>query len=299
MLEFSVKNLRLINYFLTVFVIAAIFLLTRNIISTSLITEGKQHIKNEAGQVQAVLNKKTFMQYASILEKNPFGAPGNLYSLTESQPADKEIHDISFSNLMLIGTAIGTKKISYAIFVDNTQAQGQQDLFALGDKVFHYGILKKIERSHVEIERNAVTYKVSMPDMTIEQGTDQKQSQSKEIPQSQTSFARKIGEREYILDSQKIQKSLESPEQILTDARLLPNIREGKQEGFSISEVVPGGIYSSLGLRNGDILLKINDLPISNPEVAIQAMSALKGMNNINLDIIRNGQNMSMNYRIK
>ena len=79
----------------------------------------------------------------------------------------------------------------------------------------------------------------------------------------------------------------------------MPNIKDGRQEGFSISEVVPGGIYSSLGLRNGDILLRINGLEISNPEVAIQAMSGLKGMSNIDLDVIRNGRKISMNYRIK
>jgi general secretion pathway protein C len=79
----------------------------------------------------------------------------------------------------------------------------------------------------------------------------------------------------------------------------LPNIKDGRQEGFTISEVVPGGIYQSLGLRNGDILLKINGLEISNPEVAIQAMSALRGMNNVDLDIIRSGKNISMSYRMR
>jgi general secretion pathway protein C len=295
---FSLKKLRLINYLLAVFTLAAALLLSRDIISISLAKKERQSVKRDDRiSVQPVVNKKNLMQYASILEKNPFGAPKKLFPITESGDGDGGTGDISLSNLILTGTAVGTKGLSYAIFYDNSQAPGQQELFAVGDKVFHYGILKKIGRSSVELERNSATYTITIPDAPLEPGDAQ--YQSKETAPSQASFARKIGEREYILDSQKIQKSLENPEQILTDARLLPVIKNGKQEGFAISEVVPDGIYHSLGLRNGDVLLRINDLEISNPEVAIQAMSALRGMNNINLDIIRNGQNMSMNYQIK
>jgi general secretion pathway protein C len=112
-------------------------------------------------------------------------------------------------------------------------------------------------------------------------------------------FAQKVGEKEYILDQKRIQEALNTPEQILTDARLLPNIRDGRQEGFNISEVKTGGLYDSLGLRNGDVLLKVNRLEISSPDVAMQAMSALKGMDRVNLDVIRNGSRMTMTYQVK
>jgi general secretion pathway protein C len=298
MLEFSVKNLRLTNYFLAALLLAAFLLLTRDVISKTVIKKGPKLPKKENTLSVQALPKKSLMQYSPLLEKNPFGAPGELRPISVSQAGEKGTGDASLSNLVLWGTAIGSKGLGYAIFEDKSGAQGQQEVFALGEQVFSYGILKKIHRSSVEIERNAATYTVSIPDeAVIEQGYGQEQS--RDTSQAQSSFARQIGEREYILDGRKIQQSLDNPEQILTDARLLPNMKEGRQEGFSISEVVPGGIYHSLGLRNGDILLRINGLAISNPEVAIQAMSALKGMNNVNLDIIRNSQNMSMNYRIK
>ncbi|RJQ50352.1 MAG: hypothetical protein C4538_00290 [Nitrospiraceae bacterium] len=300
MLEFPVKKLRLINYFLAFITLLAILILTRDLISTSL-TNGEQRRtgKENAHQPQTALIRKNLMQYAAVLEKNPFGAPGKLHQASLASSEDKGTADISLSNLILMGTAVGSGSLSYAIFEDRTQSPAQQEVFRLGSEVFQYGTLKKIERSSVSIQRNASSYTVSLSDLSME--SSPAQEQSREAPKSQNSFARKVGERDYILDSRRIQKSLENPEQILTDARMLPNInaQTGKQEGFTISEVVPNGIYYSLGLRNGDILLRINDLEISNPEVAMQAMSALKGMNNINLDIIRSGQNMSMNYRIR
>ncbi|MBI5050370.1 MAG: hypothetical protein HZC11_05770 [Nitrospirae bacterium] len=76
-------------------------------------------------------------------------------------------------------------------------------------------------------------------------------------------------------------------------------MHDGRQEGFTLSEIKPGGLYDSLGLRNSDVLLNVNSLEISSPDVAVQAMSALRGMDRVNLDIIRNGEKITMTYQIR
>jgi general secretion pathway protein C len=210
---------------------------------------------------------------------------------------EKEVMQSSPTELVLVGTAVGPQHLSYAIFEDRAQSPPKgHEVFAYGEKVYNYGVLKKIEKTYVEIESNSSLYTINIAEDDM---ASPENIRNQEAATRQDSFARKVGEKEYILDSNKVQQSLENPEKMLTDARLLPNIREGRHEGFTISEVVPGGLYHSLGLRNGDILLRINGLEISNPEVAIQAMSALKGMNTVNLDIIRSGKNRSMSYQMR
>jgi general secretion pathway protein C len=86
---------------------------------------------------------------------------------------------------------------------------------------------------------------------------------------------------------------------MMTDARLRPNLNSGKEEGFILSEVKPGGIYHSLGLQDGDVLLRINEYDISNPERALQAFTALKGLERVQIDLIRRGSKMTMTYQIK
>jgi general secretion pathway protein C len=296
MLEFSTGKLRLINYFLSAVILIAVLLLIRDIISFNLLKKDlPAAVSKDKASRQTVTDKKNLMQYSAVLEKNPFGPPMTLRPLTVAQSEGKETPAFSLSDLILVGTAFGSNNLNYAIFEDRTQAQGRQEIIRLGESVFNYGRLKKIERSSVEIEHDSANYTVTMPEAAL--NPEIPQVQSKET--TQASFAKQIGEREYIIDSRRIQKALENPEQILTHARLLPNIKDGRQEGFLVSEVVSGGIYQSLGLKNGDILLRINGLEISNPEVAIQAMSALQGMSNIDLDVIRSGQKISMNYRIR
>ncbi len=295
MLEFSLKKIRLANYMLMLLVLVSTLLLARNIVNTSF------SAKSTAFTEQINLNtpgvkKAKIMHYAAILEKNPFGPPLIFRPLAVSRSTEKQFH--SLSGLILVGTVSGPEHLSYAVFEDKSQSQpGGQEIFKYGEMVFNYGILKHIGRSSVEIQQDAATYTITISFESLTSGPET--SQSTRTTATRTTFARKVGDKKYLLNRRIVQESLKNPEHILTDARLLPNFKDGKQNGFSISEVVPDGLYHNLGLRNGDVLLKINDLKISNPEVAIQAMSALRGMNRINLDIVRGGKKMSMNYQIR
>lgn len=307
--EISLKKFSVINYIIAASIIAAALLLTRNIINFSF--SGKKPgpaITDQTIRADESSKKNNLMYYSTILEKNPFGPPLKFHpaSVSETDPGQTKKEYGPVSNLILLGTAAGLHELGYAVFIDKSgAADSGEALFTYGEDVFNYGKLRKINYASVEIERDSVIYTIRIPfddtgsgPDTAEQAPEQADT-DRETRSSRKSFAKKIDEKTYVLDSRKVQQSLENPQQLLTEARLLPVIKDGKQEGFILSEVVPEGMYHSLGLRNGDTLLKINGLQISNPEVAIQAMSALKGMNSIELDIIRDGARMSMSYEIR
>jgi general secretion pathway protein C len=292
----SLKKFRIVNYVTIAFILLAFLLVAREIINISLSVK-KQGPSVSLSPDEAVQqkNKKNIMHYSPILERNPFGPPLKLHPIAIAK--QQEVQYKSPSELVLVGTAVGPAHLSYAIFEDKAQSPSKgHELFAKGENVYNYGILKKIEPSSVELENASSSFTIELEE---EKAAPVHTQQTQSSRNNQTSFAKQVGDKQFILDSRKVQKSLENPEKLLTDARLLPNIRDGRHEGFSISEVVSGGMYHSLGLRNGDILLRINGLEISNPEVAIKAMSALQGMNSVNLDIIRSGKNMSMNYKMR
>ncbi|NOZ68235.1 MAG: hypothetical protein GXP46_03095, partial [Deferribacteres bacterium] len=280
MLEFSLKKFHFVNYLLGVLILISVLLLIRSIVSVSFSKKELPVIEKKSSRAAAP-GKKDIMYYATILEKNPFGRPMKLRPIAVSTDTKKPYGPLK--DLVLVGTAVGPGNRSYAVFEDKSSS-GKQEVFAYGEQVFNYGIITRIGWSSVELQRDSAVYTLTIPFENLNSAPPVRRRQPRKSRRTKASFARKVGEREYILDSTKVQQSLENPEKILTDARLLPNFKDGRQEGFSISEVVPGGLYHSLGLRNGDILLRINGLKISNPEVAIQAMSALKGMNKINLD---------------
>lgn len=292
MLDFSLKYFRFINYSLAVFILITSLLLTRNIVNISFSEKGAGSAGSEIKST-GIDPETNIMHYSIILERNPFGSPMKMEPIAGLRTAGIQYGPLS--DLVLSGTAVGPEKLSYAIAMDKKSNVGRHEIFTYGDNVFNYGILTKIKRSSIELTRDNITYRIPVKDL----GSNISPNKVKSISGTQSSIARKLSEGKYLLDGRKVRQSLENPEKILTDARLLPNFLNGKQQGFKISEVINGGLYHSLGLMNGDILLRINGLAISNPEVAIQAMSALRGMNSINLDIIRNNNKTSMNYQIR
>ncbi|HKN19750.1 MAG TPA: type II secretion system protein N [Dissulfurispiraceae bacterium] len=232
--------------------------------------------------------RKSLQEYASIVRNNPFGAPGG--ELKQLSASDGDSAGTYLSGLTLVGTVSGPQKYGYAIFVDKNN---NQEVFKIGDTVHAMGILQGVEKDKVVLFAGGRAVEVPIIDAVSQADSGAPQGGPA------TPFAMNTGEGSYIVDQRKVKQALERPAQMMTDARLLPNVVNGKQQGFSISEIKPDGIYQSLGLQNGDVLLRINDFNISSTENALQAFMALKGMDKVNLDIIRGGNKMTMNYMIR
>jgi general secretion pathway protein C len=227
------------------------------------------------------------MEYAPILKNNPFGfAAGEIKPLTvavnQGNPA---------TNVTLIGTVTGARALSYGVFKDNT---GIQEIFRIGEPVFGIGTLHAVKRDKAIIKKDARSIEILLEDVRVKEIHKQALGTA-----ASSGFAQKIGRGAYVVDQRKLQQAIANPAQMMTDARLKPHSVSGRDEGFVLSEVKPGGIYQSLGLQDGDVLLRINDYDISNPERALQAFTALRGLDRVQIDLIRSGARMTMTYQIQ
>lgn len=230
--------------------------------------------------------RKNPQEYGVILKNNPFGfQAGTLKPLTGLSDKALPVFDIK-----LIGTISDNDLYGYAVFIGK---DGKQEIFKKGDSVFGRGLLKRIEKSKVFIEEESILTEIPISDIVVT--NKDVTSRGSELPDLVTSF----GEGEYLIDQEALQQALDNPHQIMTSARLIPNMVNNKQEGFILREVKKGGIYDSMGLKNGDTLLQINDYNISNPANALQAFTALRGMETVRLDIIRSGIKTTMTYQIR
>jgi type II secretion system protein C len=230
--------------------------------------------------------RKDIEEYSDILKNNPFGFhAGILKPIAVSTDKAPPLYDMK-----LVGTISGNPFYSYAVFLGK---DGKQELFKKGDSVFERYLIKRIEKKKVVVEDGGI-----LKDIPISETTAADKNiapASSELSENVISF----GDGEYIIDQESLQQALDNPYQIMTDARLIPNMINSRQEGFILKEVKKGGIYDSMGLRNADTLLRINDYDISNPANALQAFTALKGMDRVRLDIIRAGAKTTMTYQIR
>ena len=230
--------------------------------------------------------------FGPILEKGLFGkaSQGKLTPIVQN-PSGKNAATTSQSDLLLLGTAVGSFRETFALV--QKLSTKEERVFRLGDKVFDIGSLAAVQKEYAEIDAGGRRIKIMTP-TGVASETEKQPAQK-----PPAGLAAPVGSGSYVIDQRALNASLDNIGQSMTDARLLPSVKEGKVEGFKVSEVKPGGIFDTVGIKNSDILLKINDFPIDSPEKAIQSFVSLKGQNRIKLDLLRDGQPATFNYDIR
>ena len=69
---------------------------------------------------------------------------------------------------------------------------------------------------------------------------------------------RATGEDSYAVPREDVTEALTHLSELSMEARVVPAFREGRPVGFKLFAIRDGSLYSRLGLRNGDVLQRIN-----------------------------------------
>ncbi len=238
----------------------------------------------------------SLQSYAIILEKGLLGqatrgplTPLNKQAVSAAAPA------ISQTDLMLLGTVTGSPRESFILL--RRTSSNEERVFRQGERVFDLGTLIAVHKESADIKTNNQLIVLRTPTSPAE---PQKPVAPNGAPAPVTGgVIQPITGNVGIIDQRALNAALDNIGQAMTDARLLPSVKDGKVEGFKLSEVKPQGVFGALGLKNGDVLARINDFPVDSPEKAIQSFMTLKGQNRIKLDLIRDGAATSLTYDIR
>jgi general secretion pathway protein C len=285
-----------LNICLTFLIIAALALISSDLIAARLANLYPKSAKKASAPAASPVAAEDLMAFAPILEKGLFGkaTQGKLSPVAQAAAA-KAGPTVSQGDLILLGTVLGSFRETFAL-VQKTSSK-EERVFRLGDTVFDTGPLVAVKKEFVEILVNGNRIKILTPSAVATE-TAAQQTQTA-LPVGNRGLASQVGAGSYVIDQRTLNASLDNIGQAMTDARLLPSTKDGKVEGFRASEVKPQGIFGTIGIKNGDILLSINDFPIDSPEKAIQSFASLKGQSRIKLDLIRDGQPTTFNYDIR
>lgn len=234
------------------------------------------------------LRSHSIEEYAGLLKDNPFRIKGE-FRLLKGQEVK-----VDETGLSLVGTVSGGD-YNYAIVVDSS---GKQEIFKKGEDIYGIGRLKAVYKDRIVVKTPSGERTFVIADVIIKEVSSAVPARRPSLSPITSQIIRS-SRNSFTIPSDALRQAMENPRDILTHARFIPNIVDGRQEGFIIREIKKGGVYESLGLEDGDILLRINEFPITGPESALQAFTALKGMDRIELDILRQGQRISMTYQIR
>jgi type II secretion system protein C len=290
------RSLRFVNPLLMLFSLLSIFYLIRVLIEPAvpLIPEQRSEVGGQKSEFKETLSLAVD-KYAGLLQENPFGIKGE-FRLINHQSGVRGNSGEKDGLITLIGTVSGGD-YDYAIVVDQS---GKQEVFKKGQNIFGIGKLKAVYKDRIVLKTPSGERSYEIADIIIKEVKAQAGAASSSSPAiTPLSAPVKTSGNIFTINSDALRHAIDNPKEILTDARFIPNIVDGRQEGFIVKELKKGGVYESLGLEDGDVLLRVNNLPITGPESALQAFTALKGMDRIELDIMRRGQKITMTYQIR
>jgi len=236
------------------------------------------------------------ISFAPILEKGFFGKAtvGKLTPMVRESAAagsTSAAMTTQITDLVLLGTVLGSFRETFALVMKTSSKE--ERVFRLGEKVFDAGPLLAVKWDLIEIERGGKRTPIRMPSPQATPTTAPPPGMIPGMSVAQT------GAGSFVIDQKALNATLDNIGQAMTDARLLPSMKDGKVEGFRISEVKPAGVFGMVGIKNGDVLLRINDFAIDSPEKAVQSLAALKGQTRLKLDLVRDGQPTVFQYEIR
>ena len=231
------------------------------------------------GRDRAVLEpRRELSDYSTILERGLFGEGKG----PSSSPAAVES-----SVYRLIGTIEGAS-FSGAVLED---ASGQA-FYRINQKLPDGSQIIKVQRDKIVLRRaDSSTTEIQVVDDTKIVNVSK--------PVATGGGVRKLSEGKFMVDQREVTASTENVNQLLTQARALPYMEQGKTVGFRISEIVPGSLYEKIGLLNGDIIQKINSQDVDDPAKFFQMYQSLKEERSISIDLMRGGQRQTLNYEIR
>jgi type II secretion system protein C len=86
---------------------------------------------------------------------------------------------------------------------------------------------------------------------------------------------------------------------ILAETTMFPVTEEGRVIGFTLTRLPEGTLLSEVGLRPGDVLVRLNDVAIDSFAALISLWPRLQGAPQLRADVLRAGQPASLVVNIK
>jgi general secretion pathway protein C len=91
----------------------------------------------------------------------------------------------------------------------------------------------------------------------------------------------------------------EEAPRILAETTLMPALDAGRVAGFTLTRVPENSLLTEAGLRAGDVLTQINDIPIDSMATLIGLWPKLQGQSTLTAVVLRNGQPVSLSVSLR
>lgn len=171
--------------------------------------------------------------------------------------------------------------------------RGKEQSYAIGDSLPGNVKLSAIHSDRVILERNGRYETLRLP----------RDRKGGGVPAVSHRNARPVARNNSAVDRNAALQRYKSeikknPSSFMNYVRATPARENGQFIGFRLQAGRQRGVLNELGLQPGDIVTGINGIAIDNPAKGMEAMRALGEGQNVNVTLLRGGEEVSMNFTL-
>jgi len=222
-------------------------------------------------------------------------------------------------HIKLLGTSQATRERPFAIIEDQS---GEQALYTVGDEIPGAGRLVSVQKSRILVLAGGQQVALDLPKDEMPSGVESVPSAPSRVgnrkpirmnPASRvppTVLEKKDendvpdvdvdeeGENHYGLKRSELKDALAHSTKLFQQIHAIPNIQNGKTNGFTLDEIEPGSVFEDLGLEDGDQLTAIDGRQIENPAEAVGLLSTIQTRSSVDITVMRDGHPVQLHYDI-
>jgi general secretion pathway protein C len=237
--------------------------------------------------------------YEAIVQRDVFNA------VAEEKAAPVVVEDL---HLNLIGVSQLSNGRPFAIIEDRS---GQQSVYRLGETIPSAGKLVEVDKDRVIVDRGGRRVALSLPKDTlpgpivaphpiaVPAAIDSENPGGESSGDDFDPNVSDMGDNHYQVPKATIDYTMSHLSEMFTQIRAVPNIQNGRTNGFSLSEIEPGSLFDEMGLEEGDVLRSIDGQQMTDPAQAMQMMNMLRNRNQLNVQVYRDGKPVTLTYTIQ
>lgn len=201
---------------------------------------------------------------------------------SKQTPRVQEKPGLTSLNLKLLGTILNENGSSWAIIhdLDRDRQEMVGEGYAVG------------EAKVVSIAKDSVLLNVNGKEEILPLGAEGTKTASTRMDQEGAGSS-------YVLNREIVRKDLENLPNLMTQARAELYLKDGKPEGFLVSQIQEGSIIKSAGFEEGDVIRSVNGQEVRSFEDAIALYQKFGKSSSFTIDILRGDKPKTLHVRVR
>lgn len=172
------------------------------------------------------------------------------------------------------------------------QGSDREKVYRIGDRVAGAEIMA------IEIRRIVLQRSGAMETLTLDMAAPRRGNTA--AGSRVTEGISMLSEHERIVSRNLFDRQLQRLPEILNQARTAPYWdNNGQEAGFRVVDVEAGSVFEQLGLRQEDVIVTVNGVSVRNNREALAAYQSFKTSEAIQLGLLRDGQEVAIDFSIR